>query len=50
MPFSVMASWLKSGSLPSAAKITGLIGKLYLVANSQSRASWPGTAITAPVP
>ena len=29
---------------------TILISRSYLVANSQSRWSWPGTAITAPVP
>ena len=30
--------------------ITILISKSYLVANSQSRSSWPGTPISAPVP
>ena len=41
----------KSGScsMPSGA-ITGLIGRLYLLANSQSLSSWAGTDMTAPEP
>jgi hypothetical protein len=34
----------------SFSAITCLIGRPYLLANSKSRSSWPGTAITAPVP
>jgi len=37
-------------SRTSAGTTTILIGSSYLRANSQSRSSWPGTAMTAPVP
>ena len=35
---------------PELVRTTDLTGRLYLWANSKSRSSWAGTAITAPSP
>ena len=45
---SVSAS--ADGTRPSAGRTTTRIGSAYLRANSKSRSSCAGTAITAPVP
>ena len=46
-----LPSQLRSSSVrASFSAITCLIGRPYLLATSLSRWSWPGTAITAPVP
>ena len=50
-PKSHSATSSASSALPSSVIIkTRLIGRSYLFANSKSRSSCPGTAITAPVP
>ncbi len=50
LPLAVNASLARSMVSPAAGSITCLIGKSYFRANSKSRWSWAGTAITAPEP
>ena len=51
MPSPASASPAKGVSASSAwAATTRMIGSAYLVENSKSRWSWPGTPMTAPVP
>ena len=47
---SVKGSLSTETELEFAGFITGIIGKLNFLANSQSLLSWAGTAIIAPVP
>ena len=49
-PCSTDASFETSGSLPSAFFMTGITGRPYFLAKSQSLWSCAGTLITAPVP
>ena len=50
LPSSVVASFCTSTAAPSAGSITCTMGNPYARANSWSRVSCAGTAMTAPVP
>ncbi len=47
VPFSISTN-AASATLPP--EMTSTMGRPYLRANRQSRSSWPGTAMIAPVP
>ncbi|MNJ59530.1 hypothetical protein D3C77_552190 [compost metagenome] len=50
-PYSPQAaSHSAATSSPRLVRTTALNGRLYFLANSKSRSSWAGTAITAPSP
>ena len=47
---SVKAAFCTSTSEPSSAATTWIMGRPKALAKSQSRLSWAGTAMMAPVP
>ena len=47
---SPVNAWPPASSKPSVGCTVRTIGRWYASANAQSRSSWPGTAMIAPVP